>query len=79
MILKIKDESGKWVNIPAIQGAQGKQGEKGDKGERGFKGEKGDKGDRGEKGSSYVITQADYESIAAIVFSDFVDGEGASY
>ena len=31
-ILKVKDENGRWVDIPAIVGPQGPQGEKGDPG-----------------------------------------------
>ena len=38
-ILRVKDENGNWIEIPAIQG------EKGDRGERGERGEKGEKGD----------------------------------
>ena len=38
-ILRVKDENGNWIEIPAIQG---EKGERGDRGERGEKGEKGD-------------------------------------
>lgn len=43
-ILKIKDEQGNWITIPAIKGA------KGDKGEQGLQGEQGPQGIQGEQG-----------------------------
>lgn len=47
-----------------LPGPQGAQGPKGDKGDTGSKGDKGDPGD------DYVITQADYATIAATVEED---------
>lgn len=33
MILRVKDDKGNWISIPAIQGEQGEKGDKGDTGE----------------------------------------------
>ena len=72
-VLKIRNKSGSWTQIPTI---------KGDKGEKGnpfvysdftpeqlesLKGSKGDKGDKGDAGDDYVLTQADKQEIAGLV------------
>jgi hypothetical protein len=52
-ILRMKDASGNWVEIPAIVGSRGEKGDQGVQGIQGIQGiqgpqgEKGDKGDRG--------------------------------
>lgn len=63
-LLKIKDESGQWVDIPTIKGDRGDtgatgpigpagpQGDRGPQGETGPKGDKGDPGERGETGAT---------------------------
>ena len=59
-ILRVKNENGEVVDIPAIvgprgpQGPQGIQGVHGIRGEQGPKGDKGDKGDRGNDGTTFV-------------------------
>lgn len=62
-ILKVKDDKGNVIGIPAIQG------EKGDKGDTGDKGDKGDTGEQGIRGKSayevacdngYVGTEQDF-------------------
>lgn len=63
-ILRIKDENGNWIDIPAIVGPQGPAGAKGDK---------------GDKGDSYTITDADYEAIAAVVLSKMTNAEEVAY
>lgn len=49
-ILKIKDENGEWIGVPAIVGPAGPAGEQGPAGKDGAQGPKGDKGDTGERG-----------------------------
>ena len=51
-ILRVKDELGRWIDIPAIVGPQGAKGTKGDKGDKGDTGTKGDTGPRGYKGDT---------------------------
>ena len=63
-ILRIKDENGNWIDIPAIVGPQGPAGEPGAK---------------GDKGESYTITDADYEAIAAVVLSKMTNAEEVAY
>ena len=46
MILRIRDENGNFVGVPAIKG------DRGEKGDTGPQGEKGDKGDTGEIGAA---------------------------
>ena len=59
-ILRVKNENGEVIDIPAIvgprglQGPQGIQGIRGIRGEQGLKGDKGDKGDRGNDGTAFV-------------------------
>lgn len=49
-ILKVRDENGNLIEIPAIVGPQGKTGPQGEIGPQGEKGEKGEKGERGLQG-----------------------------
>ena len=49
-VLKIKNENGEWVGVPAIQGPQGPQGETGAQGLTGPKGEPGPQGLPGSEG-----------------------------
>lgn len=63
-ILRIKDENGNWIDIPAIVGPKGPAGEPGVK---------------GDKGESYTITDADYEAIAAVVLSKMTNAEEVAY
>lgn len=49
-ILKIKDDKGNIIEIPAIQGPPGPQGPQGEQGEKGDKGDKGDPGPQGPVG-----------------------------
>ena len=58
-ILKIRDENGTFINVPAIKGEKGAVGPQGPKGEQGIQGPKGEqgiqgiqgiRGERGEKG-----------------------------
>ena len=63
-ILRIKDENGNWIDIPAIVGPQGPAGEPGAK---------------GDPGRSYTITDADYEAIAAVVLSKMTNAEEVAY
>lgn len=46
-IMRLLDENGEFINIPAIQGAPGKDGEQGPQGEPGPKGDKGEPGKDG--------------------------------
>lgn len=63
-ILRIKDENGNWIDIPAIVGPQGPAGAPGAK---------------GDPGESYTITDADYEAIAAVVLSKMTNAEEVAY
>ena len=49
-VLKIKNENGEWVGVPAIQGPQGPQGETGAQGLTGPQGEPGPQGLPGSEG-----------------------------
>lgn len=60
-ILKLKQEDGTWVEVPALRGAKGDKGDKGDpftysdftpEQMAALKGEKGDKGDKGDQGNT---------------------------
>lgn len=51
-ILKIKNENGEWIDVPAIVGPAGPAGEQGPAGKDGAQGPKGDQGERGEKGET---------------------------
>jgi hypothetical protein len=58
-----------------LQGPQGPKGDKGDTGEQGPKGDKGDTGPAGQNGtngSDYVITSTDYNTIASIVYNNYM-------
>ena len=59
-VLRVRDDTGKVIDIPAIRG---KTGDRGDKGDKGDKGNKGDKGDKGDPGNSGVYTLAEGETI----------------
>lgn len=71
-ILRVRDDNGIIVEIPAIKGPQGDpgpqgiQGERGETGPRGVEGPQGPKGDKGDKGDGYIITDADKGEIAEI-------------
>ena len=64
---------------PGPAGADGEQGPQGIQGEQGIQGPAGAKGDKGDKGDSYVITQADYDAIAQVVFGKMTNAEGVRY
>lgn len=49
-ILRVKNENGEWIDVPAIVGPAGPAGEQGPAGKDGVQGPKGDKGDTGERG-----------------------------
>lgn len=49
-ILRVKNENGEWIDVPAIVGPAGPAGEQGPAGQDGVQGPKGDKGDTGERG-----------------------------
>lgn len=51
-ILKLKQEDGSWVEVPALRGAKGDKGDRGDRGLQGIQGTKGDRGDRGTDGKT---------------------------
>lgn len=51
-VLRVRDDEGNTVEIPAIRGAQGPQGPKGDTGATGPQGPKGDTGATGAKGEA---------------------------
>lgn len=53
-ILRIQEQDGKWVEIPAIIGPRGPKGEKGDTGLQGEVGPQGPKGDTPIKGVDYT-------------------------
>lgn len=55
-ILRIKDENGNLIEIPAIKG------DKGDKGDKGERGEKGEKGDTGTVDLTDYVKNTDYGS-----------------
>ena len=72
-IIKIKNESGEFVDIPVIRGSQGiqgiqgtagPQGPKGDTGATGPQGPKGDAGEPGPAGTSIIVIEATNESNA---------------
>lgn len=50
MILKIKNEQGKWEGIPAIQGPKGDPGAVGPEGKQGIQGPIGPQGQTGKEG-----------------------------
>lgn len=68
-ILQVKDGNGNWTSIPAIKGDTGPQGPQGI---QGIQGETGPQGIQGPAGADYVITSADYNAIAAIVYDDYM-------
>ena len=93
-ILKIRNpDTGKFVEIPAIQGVQGSQGPKGDTGPQGPqgiqgpKGEKGDTGDTGPAGANGYTpvrgtdywTAADQEQIVSDVLAALPNAQGVSF
>lgn len=45
----------------------------------GIKGEKGDVGATGPKGDAYILTEDDKAEIVALMMTNFVDGEEASF
>lgn len=57
-VIKVKNESGKFVDISVIQGPAGPQGPQGEKGD------KGDTGVAGQDGTSISVIQATDESNA---------------
>ena len=59
-ILKIKNESGKWVYIPTLKG------DKGDKGDPGVAGQPGEKGDPGTPGAAGKDGQDGYSPAAKV-------------
>ena len=66
-VIKLKDkETGKWINLPTVQGPQGIQGPK------------GDKGDKGEDGTGVTILGS-YESEDALVSAHPTGSIGDSY
>lgn len=60
-------------------GPQGIQGIQGIQGERGEKGDTGATGPAGADGKGYVITDADYEAIAAVVLTKLDDADTTSF
>ena len=58
-ILRVKNENGEVVDIPAIVGPRGPQGPQGIQGVHGIRGEQGPKGDKGDKGDSGTIFTTD--------------------
>ena len=60
-VIKVKNESGEFVDIPVIQGPQGKQGVQGPQGETG---PQGPAGQDGVDGTSVNVVQAADESAA---------------
>ena len=84
-ILKVKDQEGNWIDIPAIvgpQGPAGPAGERGPQGEQGIQGERGLEGPQGPAGANgkdYVITEADYSAIADVVLGKIANGDEVSY
>lgn len=78
-VIKVKNESGQFVDISAIQGPpgpqgpqgiqgqtgpQGEQGPQGPKGEQGPQGERGPQGPSGANGTSVTVVQATDENNA---------------
>lgn len=49
-ILRVKNENGEWIDVPAIVGPAGPAGEQGPAGKDGVQGPKGDTGERGPEG-----------------------------
>lgn len=66
-ILKIKNENGEWIDIPAIVGPEGPKGEQGPKGDTGERGPEGLQGPIGPAGQDYILTEADKQEIADMV------------
>lgn len=60
-VIKIRNELGQFVDIPALQG---EKGDKGDKGDTGPQGPKGDTGPQGPSGASVAVIQATDENNA---------------
>lgn len=59
MILRVKDENGNIVEIPAIVGPRGLKGDKGEQGPQGVQGPEGPEGPQGEKGADGTMTFED--------------------
>lgn len=82
-ILKIKNSSGEWQDIPALVGPAGADGLPGPAGPQGEQGPKGDKGDPGEAGYTPVRgtdywTAADKQEIVNEVLASLPLAEGVS-
>ena len=76
-ILRIKDENGNLIDIPAIKG------DKGDKGDKGERGEKGEKGDVGTVDLTDYVKNTDYATQAKVglckgnaAYGTYIGGEG---
>ena len=78
-ILKVKNENGEWVHIPAIIGPEGPIGPIGPKGDTGPRGDKGDKGANGEDGiidvdnTSLITEEGIYKHNGEIVVAHQTD------
>ena len=81
-ILRIKDENGEWIGVPAIVGPAGEQGPAGKDGAQGLKGDKGDPGERGPQGPAgqdYVLTDENKNEIALLVLAALPIAEEGVY
>lgn len=83
-VLKVRNELGDWVDIPAIVGEKGEKGDKGDSGEPGKDGQPGKDGKDGVDGKTPVkgedyYTEADKVEMVNMVIAALPNGDEVSY